>query len=128
MLGGHFTKPLKCALFRKFRVEIMNILDDLDMGKMGMDGACMEKGVMWKLHNDTNPGFPKECVGDYENVREINGAVGASDRKASANSNVRSDTCNSLIICKIERSREAVDVVRMYADVARGNIGRTLEQ
>ena len=36
MLGGHFTKPLQGALFRKFRPEIMNIPDDLDMGEMGM--------------------------------------------------------------------------------------------
>ena len=32
MLGYHFTKPLQGALFRKFRAEIMNIPDDLDMG------------------------------------------------------------------------------------------------
>ena len=36
MLGDHFTKPLQGALFRKFRAEIMNIPDDLDMGEMGM--------------------------------------------------------------------------------------------
>ena len=38
MLGDHFTNPLQGALFRKFRAEIMNIPDDLDMGEMGMDG------------------------------------------------------------------------------------------
>ena len=32
ILGGHFTKPLKGALFRHFRAEIMNIPDDLNMG------------------------------------------------------------------------------------------------
>ena len=32
MLGDHFTKPLQGVLFRKFRAEIMNISDDLDMG------------------------------------------------------------------------------------------------
>ena len=31
MLGNYFTKPLQGAMLRKFRVEIMNILDDLDM-------------------------------------------------------------------------------------------------
>ena len=31
ILGGHFTKPLQGALFRKFRAEIMNIPDDMDM-------------------------------------------------------------------------------------------------
>ena len=39
MLGDHFTKPLQGALFRKFRSEIINIPDDLDMVKMGMDGT-----------------------------------------------------------------------------------------
>ena len=38
MLGDHFTKPLQGPLLRKFMVEIMNILDDLDIGEMGMDG------------------------------------------------------------------------------------------
>ena len=37
MLGDHFTNPLQGALFRKFRAEIMNITDDLDTVKMGMD-------------------------------------------------------------------------------------------
>ena len=36
MLGDHLTKPLQGALFSKFRVEIMKIPDDLDMGDMGM--------------------------------------------------------------------------------------------
>ena len=39
MCGDHFTKSLQVALFRKFRSEIMNIPDDLDMGNMGMDGT-----------------------------------------------------------------------------------------
>ena len=51
MLGDHFKKPLHGALFRKFKAEIMNILDDLDMGKMGMDGKGLKKGIMCKLHN-----------------------------------------------------------------------------
>ena len=56
MLGDHFKKPLQGALFRNFKAEIMNISDDLDMGDMGMDGTGLKKGVMWKLHNDTDPG------------------------------------------------------------------------
>ena len=32
MLRNHFIKPLQGALFRKFRAEIINIPDDLDMG------------------------------------------------------------------------------------------------
>ena len=51
MLRDHFTKPLQGALFRKFRTETMNIRDDLDTGEMGMDGAGIKQGVMWKLHN-----------------------------------------------------------------------------
>ena len=44
MLGGHFTKPLQGALFIKFRSEIMNIPNDLDMGEMGMDGKGLKGG------------------------------------------------------------------------------------
>ena len=44
MLWEHFTKTLQGALFRKFRAEIMNILDDLDMGEMGMDGKGLKRG------------------------------------------------------------------------------------
>ena len=58
MLGDHFTNPFQGALFRKFRVEMMNILDDLYMGEMGMDGTGFKKGITCKLHNDTDNGFP----------------------------------------------------------------------
>ena len=37
MWGEHFTKPLQGALLRKFRAEIMNIPDELDIGEMVMD-------------------------------------------------------------------------------------------
>ena len=53
MLGNHFTNPLQGALFRKFMAEIMNIPDDLDMGKMGMDGTGLKKRITCKLHNKT---------------------------------------------------------------------------
>ena len=53
VLGDHFTKPLQGALFRKFRVEIMNIPYDLDIGKMGMDGTGLKKRITCKLHNKT---------------------------------------------------------------------------
>ena len=46
MLGNHFTKTLQGALFRKFRKEIMNIPDYLDMDEMGMAGTGLKKGVM----------------------------------------------------------------------------------
>ena len=44
MLGDHFTKTLQGALFRKFREEILNIPDDLDMEEMGMDRTGLKKG------------------------------------------------------------------------------------
>ena len=68
MLGDHFTKPLQGVLFRKFRAEIMNIPDDLDMGEMGMDGTDFKKGITCKLHKETDHGFPQECVGDCGKV------------------------------------------------------------
>ena len=63
MLGDHFTKPLQGALFRKFRTEIMNIPDALDMGEIGVDGKGLKKGITYKLHNETDPRCPQECVG-----------------------------------------------------------------
>ena len=68
MLGGNFTKPLQVTLFRKFRSEITNIPDDLDMGEMGMSRAGLKEGVVWKLHNETDHGFPQECVGYCDKV------------------------------------------------------------
>ena len=67
-------------------------------------------------------------VGDYDNVREINKANVALDRYVGENSNVRTDMCNIVIICKRERQQETKDVVRIYTDVASGDIGSTLEQ
>ena len=67
-MGDHLTKPFQGALFRKSRVEIMNIPDDLDMGDMGMYGTGLKRSITCKLHNDTNPGCPHECVGDCDKV------------------------------------------------------------
>ena len=55
-MGEHFTKPLEGALFRKFRAEIMNIPDYLDMGEMGVYGTGFKKGIACKLHYNTDPG------------------------------------------------------------------------
>ena len=44
-LGGIFTKLLQGALFRKFRVEIMNIPDDINMYKMFMDRKGVKRGL-----------------------------------------------------------------------------------
>ena len=79
MLGDHFTKPLQGALFRKFRAEIMNIPDDLDMGEMGMDGTGLKKGITCKLHNKTDPGCPQECVGGCGKSGSENGVMECPD-------------------------------------------------
>ena len=46
------------ALFRKFREEILNIPDDLDMEEMGMDRTGLKKGITCRLHNETDTGCP----------------------------------------------------------------------
>ena len=51
----------------------MKILDDLDMGEMGMDWKGLKKGITFKLHNETDPRFPKECVGDCGKTGRKNG-------------------------------------------------------
>ena len=79
MLGDHFTKPLQGALFRKFRVEIMDITDELDIGDMDMDGTGFKEGITCKLHNETYPGCPQECVGDCEKVGRKNSAIECPD-------------------------------------------------
>ena len=43
MLGEYLTNQLQGALFSKFRAEITNISDDLEMVKIGMDGADLKK-------------------------------------------------------------------------------------
>ena len=43
-------------LFWKFRVEIRNIPDDLDIGNMGMDGTGFKKGITRKMYNKTDHG------------------------------------------------------------------------
>ena len=46
----------------------MNIPDALDMGEIGIGGTSLKKGIMCKLHNKTDPGFPQEIVGDCVKV------------------------------------------------------------
>ena len=53
----------------------MNIPDDLDMGELGMDGTGFKKGIMCKLHNDTDPGCPQEYVGYCTKSGRRNGAM-----------------------------------------------------
>ena len=45
------------------------------MGGMGMDGKVLKKGIMYKLHNETDPRFPYECVGDCGKTGRKNGAM-----------------------------------------------------
>ena len=79
------------------------------MGEMGIGGAGIKKGFIWKLYKETNPGYPQDYVGYYDNMGGRNGAEdGYVDR-------VLSDTYDIIILRKRERSRE----VRSYADVAR---------
>ena len=66
MLADHFTKPLQGELFRRFRAELMNISEDVDMGVMGWEGTEAKKGVSWKLHKESDPACRQECVGNYE--------------------------------------------------------------
>ena len=75
MLGDHFTKPLQGEMFRKFRAEIMNITDDLEMDEMGMDGTGSKKGITCNLHNETDRGCQQEFVGDCGKVGRKNGAM-----------------------------------------------------
>ena len=57
----------------------MNVPDDLDMGEMGMDGTGFKKGITCKLHNETDPGCPQECVGDCGKVVRGNGDMECPD-------------------------------------------------
>ena len=75
MLEDLFTKSLQGAPFRKFRVEIINIPDDLDKGEMGMDGKGLKMGITCKLHNEADPRFPQECVGDCGKTGMKNSAM-----------------------------------------------------
>ena len=47
---------------------MMNIPDELDMGKMGMDRTVLKNGITWKVRNETDPGCLQECVGDCDKV------------------------------------------------------------
>ena len=80
MLVDHFTKPLKGKLSRRFRAEIMNIPYHADIADMGWDSIKMKKGVTWKLHEETNPAFPHECVGKYTSANPKDDKRATSDK------------------------------------------------
>ena len=118
MMGYHFTKPLQGTLFRKFRAEIINIPDDLDMGEMGMDVKLPKKGITCKLHNKTEPRCPQECVGGCGKTVRKNGSMECS------NIGVRRGTYDAVKLDKGETSR----AVRSYADVTREDVQTSLGQ
>ena len=112
MLGYHFTKSLQGALFRNFRAEIMNIPYDLDMGKMGMDGTVLKKGITCKLRSKNDSGCPQEFVGGCDKVGRGNGAMECPD------GGTHNGTDDAVILEKGERSR----AVSSYADVTREDV------
>ena len=118
ILGYHFTKPLQGELLRKFREEIMNIPDELNMGEMGMDGTGFKKGITCKLNNETDPGFPQECVGDCGLVGRENGDM------ECPNGGTYHSTYDAVILDKGKRSQ----AVRSYADVTREDVKTPLGQ
>ena len=87
----------------------MNIPDELDMCEMGMDGTVLKKGIICKLHNETDLGFPQKCVGDCDKAGRENGAMEFPDIGS------HNGTYDALILEKGERSW----VVRSYADITR---------
>ena len=57
----------------------MNIPDELEMGEMNMDGKVLKKGIMCKLHNETDPRCPHECVEYCRKAGRVNGAMECSN-------------------------------------------------
>ena len=58
----------------------------------------------------------------------INTADDGYDMYISTTNNVRKNTSSNVILRKRESSREAAAAVKSYADFARRNIGKTLDQ
>ena len=88
------------------------------MGKMGMDGTGLKRGITCKLHNETDIGCPQECVGDCGKVGGGNGAMQFPDGET------HNGMYDAVILEKIDRSR----AVRSYADVTREDMKTPLEK
>ena len=88
---------------------MMNIPDELDMDKMGMDRTVLKNGITWKLHNKTDPGCLQECVGDCDEVGRESFHMDLTD------GGTHNGTYNAVILERGQRSQ----VVRSYADVTR---------
>ena len=82
------------------------------MGKMGMDGIGFKNGITCKLRNETDPGFPQECVGNCIKSGRVNGAMESPDIRT------RKGTYDAVILEK----RESLRLVRSYADVTRKDL------
>ena len=90
----------------------MNIPDDLYMREMGIDGKGLNKGITCKLHNNTDPRFAQECVGDCGKTGRKNGAM------ECPNIGVRRGKYDTVKLEKGEMSQ----AVRSYADVTREDV------
>ena len=88
---------------------MMNIPDELDMGKMGMDRTGLKNGITREFHN--------EVILDA--YRSVLGIVTKCEResfpKEFPNGGTNNGTYNAVILERGERSQ----VVRSYADVTR---------
>ena len=85
----------------------MNIPDDLDM-----DGKGLKRGITCKLHNETDPRCPQECVGDCGKTGWENGAMECS------NIGVRKGTYDAV---KLEKG-EKPGAFRSYSEVTSEDI------
>ena len=77
-----------------------------------MDGKGLKKGITCKLHNETNPRFPQECVEDCGKTGRKNGAMECS------NIGARKGMYDAVKLENVEKSR----AVTRYADVTSEDI------
>ena len=82
----------------------MNIPDDLDIDEMGMVRTGLKRGITCKLHNETDPRCPQECIGDYVKTGRKNVAM------ECPNIGVRRGTYDTVKLERGENSR----AVRSY--------------
>ena len=85
---------------------------------MGMNRKGLKRGITCKLHNETEPRCPQECVGDRGKTGRKNGAMECS------NIGIRKGTYNAIKLEKGEKSR----AVRSYSDVTREYVQTPLGQ
>ena len=88
------------------------------MGGMVIDGKSLNKVIMCKLHNETDPRFPQECVGDCGRTERENGDMECS------NIGVGRGKYDAVKLWKGEKSR----AVRNYSDVTREDVQTPLRK